>query len=287
MKYYEIDFVINGPIDSIQDTRDLIAALSCEAGLETFEDTEKGIKGYVQQSLFDKDILNTVLNDFPISDAKITYTVNEAEDKDWNEEWENEGFEPIIIDNRCVIHDGRHLPQEDYAINVEIDAKMAFGTGTHETTRMVVSELIDLQLKDKSILDCGCGTGILGIVALQIGASEVLGYDIDEWSTNNAVHNAIINMVDNRYQALLGDSSVLDTVNKKFDVVVANINRNILLADMPQFKKMMSVGSVLILSGFYIEDTEIIIDCAKELGFENQSIKTDNNWTCLKFVLTT
>jgi len=94
-------------------------------------------------------------------------------------------------------------------------------------------------------------------------------------------------MVDNRYQALLGDSSVLDTVNKKFDVVVANINRNILLADMPQFKKTMSVGSVLILSGFYIEDTEIIIDCAKELGFENQSIKTDSNWTCLKFVLTT
>lgn len=285
MKYYEIDFKISAPNELMQDACDLLAALTGEAGLETFEETETGVKGYVQQVLFDNVALDDALSDFPFEDVKINYTITEAEDKDWNEQWENEGFEPIAIGSKCVVHDGRHLPQGEYDISVEIDAKLAFGTGTHETTRMVVASLLDLQLEGKTLLDCGCGTGILGIVALKAGACHATGYDIDEWSTSNSLHNAIINFVDDRYEVMLGDASVLNTIDRQFDFVVANINRNILLADMPQFMMRMKPGAILVMSGFYEEDTEIIKQRAKDFGLKYITMKNENNWACLMFTL--
>lgn len=285
MKYYEIDFKISAPNELMQDACDLLAALTGEAGLETFEETETGVKGYVQQTLFDNVALDDALADFPFEDVKINYSITEAEDKDWNEQWENEGFEPIAIGSKCVVHDGRHLPQGEYDISVEIDAKLAFGTGTHETTRMVVASLLDLQLEGKTLLDCGCGTGILGIVALKAGACHATGYDIDEWSTSNSLHNAIINYVDDRYEVMLGDASVLNTIDRQFDVVVANINRNILLADMPQFKMRMKPRATLVLSGFYEEDAEIIKQHAKDIGLKYITMKNENNWACLMFTL--
>lgn len=285
MKYYEIDFKISAPNELMQDACDLLAALTGEAGLETFVETETGVKGYVQQTLFDNVALDDALADFPFEDVKINYSITEAEDKDWNEQWENEGFEPIAIGSKCVVHDGRHLPQGEYDISVEIDAKLAFGTGTHETTRMVVASLLDLQLEGKTLLDCGCGTGILGIVALKAGASHATGYDIDEWSTSNSLHNAIINYVDDRYEVMLGDASVLNTIDRQFDVVVANINRNILLADMPQFKMRMKPGATLVMSGFYEEDAEIIKQRAKDIGLKYITMKNENNWVCLMFTL--
>ncbi len=285
MKYYEIDFKISAPNELMQDACDLLAALTGEAGLETFEETESGLKGYVQQALFDNVALNDALADFPFENVKIDYTITEAEDKDWNEQWENEGFEPIVIGSKCVVHDGRHLPQGEYDISVEIDAKLAFGTGTHETTRMVVASLLDLQLEGKTLLDCGCGTGILGIVTLKAGACHATGYDIDEWSTSNSLHNAIINYVDDRYEVMLGDASVLNAIERQFDVVVANINRNILLADMPQFKMKMKPCATLVLSGFYEEDAEIIKQRAKDIGLKYITMKNENNWACLMFTL--
>ncbi len=287
MKYYEIDFKISAPNELMQDACDLLAALTGEAGLETFEETETGVKGYVQQALFDNVALDDALSDFPFEDVKIDYTITEAEDKDWNEQWENEGFEPIVIGSKCVVHDGRHKPQGEYDINIEIDAKLAFGTGTHETTRMVVACLLDMQLEGKTLLDCGCGTGILGIVALKAGASHATGYDIDEWSTSNSLHNAIINNVDERYEVMLGDASVLNTIDRQFDFVVANINRNILLADMPQFKMRMKPGATLVMSGFYEEDAEIIKQRAKDIGLKYITMKNENNWACLMFSLET
>lgn len=285
MKYYEIDFKVTAPSEFMQDSCDLIAALSGEAGLETFEETESGLRGYAQQSLFDDNTLKAVLCDFPFPDVKIEYTVSEAEDKDWNEEWETAGFEPITISNRCVIHDGRHLPEGSYDISVEIDAKLAFGTGTHETTRMVASMILDSNPCGKSLLDCGCGTGILGIVALKAGADNVVGYDIDDWSTNNTMHNAIINLVDDKYAVMLGNSDVLSGIDLSFDIVAANINRNILLADIPQFRKKMKAGSILIMSGFYIEDAPSVIEKAKEYGMELVTTISENNWACVKLAV--
>ena len=277
MKYYEVEFTIS-PLSA--DAADLLASLAGEAGFETFEETETGLKGYVQQSLFSEDTLRECIDDFPFEGTSIIYNVREAEDRDWNEQWEQEGFEPIVISDQLVIHDGRHLPEVGSKISIEIDAKLAFGTGTHETTRMICKELID-RSSGTRVLDCGTGTGILSIVALKLGATEAVGYDIDEWSADNARHNAVINLVDDRFTSLLGDSSVLDKVEGTFDLVLANINRNILLADMPLFVSKMHQGSVLILSGFYIADIEILVEKAKTLGLSPVFQNNDKDWACI------
>lgn len=286
MKYFEVEFTIS-PLSA--DAADLLAALAGDAGFETFEETATGLKGYVQQSLFSEEALRQAIEDFPFEGTTIIYNVREAEDRDWNEQWEQEGFEPIIIaDGKMAIHDGRHLPQSDSEISIEIDAKLAFGTGTHETTRMICAELIKLsivncQLSIERVLDCGTGTGILSIAALKLGAREAIGYDIDEWSVDNARHNTVINCVDNRFTSLLGDSSVIGTLDGTFDLVLANINRNILLADMPRFVSKMHHGSLLILSGFYTADSPLLIEKAQSLGLTFKSQNHDQDWACLVF----
>ena len=293
MRYFEVEFTIS-PYSA--DASDLLAALAGEAGFETFEETETGLKGYVQQELFSEETLKTVLEDFPFDNVAIGYEIREAEDRDWNEQWEQEGFEPIVVKSaevkseKCiVIHDGRHLPNpslftvhSSLLTSIEIDAKLAFGTGTHETTRMICGTLLDLAPKGR-VLDCGTGTGILSICALKLGAREAVGYDIDEWSVDNARHNAVINRVDDRFTSLLGDASILDKVEGSFDLVTANINRNILLADMPQFCKKMAEGATLILSGFYTADNTLLTEKAEALGLKLQTKKEDQDWACLVF----
>ena len=293
MRYFEVEFTIS-PYSA--DASDLLAALAGEAGFETFEETEMGLKGYVQQELFSEDTLKAALEDFPFDNVAIGYEIREAEDRDWNEQWEQEGFEPIVVKSaevkseKCIIiHDGRHLPNPSlFTVHsslltyIEIDAKLAFGTGTHETTRMICGTLRDLAPKGR-VLDCGTGTGILSICALKLGAREAVGYDIDEWSVDNARHNAVINRVDDRFTSLLGDASILDKVEGSFDLVTANINRNILLADMPQFCKKMADGATLILSGFYTADNTLLIEKAETLGLKLQTKKEDQDWACLVF----
>ena len=279
MKYFEVEFTIS-PYSA--DASDVLAAMAGEAGFETFEETETGLKGYVQQSLFDVSVLNAALEDFPFEDTTISYDIQEAEDRDWNEQWEQEGFDPIVISNNLIIHDGRHLPDSTPDIAIEIDAKLAFGTGTHETTRMICSTLLDLKPEGR-VLDCGTGTGILSICALKMGAKEAIGYDIDEWSVDNARHNAVINQVDDRFTSLLGDASILNKVEGTFDLVMANINRNILLNDLPQFVSKMNAGATLILSGFYTDDCQILIEKAQTLGLTLQQQKEDQQWACLVF----
>ena len=283
MKYFEVEFTIS-PFSS--DAADLLTAMVGEAGFETFEETATGLKGYVQQSLFNEDTLRECINDFPFEGTNIIYNVREAEDRDWNEQWEQEGFEPIQVmgdDGKVmVIHDGRHLPEVNSEISIEIDAKLAFGTGTHETTRMICKEIIQYASESR-VLDCGTGTGILSIAALKLGATEAIGYDIDEWSVDNARHNAVINRVDDRFTSLLGEASVIDTIGGEFDLVLANINRNILLADMPRFVSKMHQGSLLILSGFYTADSPLLIEKAQSLGLSLKSQNQDQNWACLVF----
>ena len=285
MKYYEVNFTIEAPAELMQDARDILSALAGEAGFETFEDTDEGVKGYVQQGLFDEALLKALIGDFPLPSCTVAYTVNEAEDKDWNEQWEQQGFEPIVVNDTLVIHDGRHLPSDIRPqTSIEIDAHQAFGTGTHETTRMMVGQLMSLDLTDKRVLDCGTGTGILGIAALKLGAHEAVGYDIDEWSADNARHNAVINMVDGQFTSLLGDASILKEVSGQFDVVLANINRNILLNDMEAFVGKMAPHSTLLLSGFYEQDIPMLEEKAASLGLKKQTQQHDGDWACLMFM---
>ena len=300
MKYFEVAFTLS-PYSA--DACDVLAALAGEVGFETFMETEDGLTGYVQQALFDEQALKETIEDFPFEGVSISYDVREAEDKDWNEQWEQEGFEPIVVRGKwrevrgkrnvqaLIIHDGRHLPddlstgEDTSTIMIEIDAKLAFGTGTHETTRMICSTLLDLfsNLSPLKVLDCGTGTGILAICALKLGASEAVGYDIDEWSADNARHNAVINRVDDRFTSLLGDVNILKEVEGSFDLVMANINRNILLADMPMMHEKMAPGAQLILSGFYTADIPMLTEKAQSLGMTLVAQKEDNDWACVVF----
>ena len=282
MKYLVAEFKIECQDGMIQIARDLLTDALGEAGFETFEDTEYGIKGYVQESLFDENAMNDVISNFMLPDVTINANIQEAEYKNWNEEWEEAGFERININDSITIYDARHDDGNGIAsgISIGIEAKQAFGTGTHETTRMIVSTLLNIDIKGKRVLDCGCGTGILGIAASKLGASEVVGYDIDEWSSENAIHNAELNGVGNM-KVMLGDASVLKSVEGKFDVVLANINRNILLADMPAFVSVMADNSLLILSGFYASDVDLLIEKASSLGLSKIDSKSDSEWTCL------
>lgn len=279
MKYFEVDFQLS-PLS--QDACDILAALTADAGFESFEETQHGIRGYVQQPLLDRQALEDIVNNFPIMGTNIIYTINKAEDKDWNEQWEQEGFEPIIVgNNRLAIHDGRHLPSQPADISVEIDARLAFGTGTHETTQMICEWMLDMPMKDLRVMDAGCGTGILGIVALKLKANHVTAYDIDEWSSNNTYHNAVINRVDSQLSVYCGDASLLDSKTADYDLVLANINRNILLNDMPRFCQIMKQDAKLILSGFYTEDIPLLEARGKELGLTLTGAKNRDKWASI------
>lgn len=279
MKYFEVDFQLS-PLS--QDACDILAALTADAGFESFEETQHGIRGYVQQPLLDRQALEDIVNNFPIMGTNIIYTINKAEDKDWNEQWEQEGFEPIIVgNNRLAIHDGRHLPSQPADISVEIDARLAFGTGTHETTQMICEWMLDMPMKGLRVMDAGCGTGILGIVALKLKASNVTAYDIDEWSSDNTRHNAVINRVDSQLSVYCGDASLLDSKTADYDLVLANINRNILLNDMPRFCQIMKQDAKLILSGFYTEDIPLLEARGKELGLTLTGAKNRDKWASI------
>lgn len=279
MKYFEVDFQLS-PLS--QDACDILAALTADAGFESFEETQHGIRGYVQQPLLDRQALEDIVNNFPIMGTNIIYTINKAEDKDWNEQWEQEGFEPIIVgNNRLAIHDGRHLPSQPADISVEIDARLAFGTGTHETTQMICEWMLDMPMKGLRVMDAGCGTGILGIVALKLKVSHVTAYDIDEWSSDNTRHNAVINRVDSQLSVYCGDASLLDSKTADYDLVLANINRNILLNDMPRFCQIMKQDAKLILSGFYTEDIPLLEARGKELGLILTGAKNRDKWASI------
>ena len=284
MKYLVAKFKIATSEDLLQVCKDLLADSAAEAGFESFEETPDGLEAYVQKELFDKDALDASIADFPIEGADISYTIEDAEDKDWNEEWEEQGFDPICVDDQVLIYDAKHpelhpTTSPDH-IEIGIEAKLAFGTGNHETTRMIVSTLLNMNLYKMRVLDCGCGTGILGLVASKLGASEVVGYDIDEWSVENAKHNAQLNGVDN-LEVYFGNASVINHISGVFDVVLANINRNILLEDMKSFRSVLNEGGYMILSGFYEEDIPVLLEKAKEFGLYESGRRTDNNWACL------
>ena len=263
---------------------DLLCAIVADAGFEAFENIDEGVKGYAQEDLFDNEMLDQLLEQWPMNDYTISYTVEEAEDKDWNETWEQSGFPPVNINDKFVVYDAkRPIPEvEAGKMAIGIDARQAFGTGNHETTQLMIAALANTDVCGRRVLDCGCGTGILSIAASMLGASDIVAYDIDEWSVQNTQHNATLNSCTN-IDVFLGDSRVLSHVSGTFDVVMANINRNQLLADMPVFAEVMSKGGQLLLSGFYEEDTPQLTDMASSLGLYFIEKSFNDKWCCLRF----
>ena len=286
MKYLEATFIIEGEalVPDLRDTAaDMITALDAEAGFESFTQEDGQLTGYVQEELIDREMLDASLSSFPIPGVKVTYSLKPVEDKDWNETWEDNGFEPVFIGDKCVIHDMKHLPAtSEGMLDIVVDARMAFGTGTHETTQMMIDQILKSDMRGKRVLDCGCGTGILSVAAAKTGAREVVAYDIDEWSVENTRHNARLNSVDN-ITVLTGNAEVLSHVSGVFDFVLANINRNILLADMKAMREVMGFGSKLIISGFYQSDADALCQEAQRLGMTFQSSSVSGDWMLLSF----
>lgn len=282
MEYIVADFTIVCEPSLLQTARDLIADACGEAGFESFEDTESGLKAYVQDTLLDRSLLQEGIDTLPLNQVEVTYTLAKVENKDWNEAWEEQGFEPITIDNRIIIYDARQgvKATPEGITPIYIRARQAFGTGTHQTTRMVIASLLQAEVAGKRVLDCGCGTGILGIAASKLGAEEVVSYDIDEWSVENTRYNAEQNDVNN-LSVLQGDASVLSHVSGVFDIVMANINRNILLADMHAFKEVLASGGMIVLSGFYESDADMIKARAAEFDLHEVHRETEDDWCCL------
>lgn len=284
MNYKIANCTISGQPALVQTAKDLLADALGEVGFESFEETQQGLKAYIPAENFDEQHLKEVLKNIPIQGINLTYHLEDMEDKNWNETWENAGFPPIDIDEQLIIFDAKSafVPATDHKIYIGIEARQAFGTGNHQTTRMMISMLLQLRLSEKRVLDCGCGTGILSIAASKLGASKVIGYDIDEWSVNNTLHNATMNNVTN-LEVFHGNAQVLSHVSGLFDVVLANINRNILLQDMMSFVELMTPGAILLLSGFYESDTNLLIEKATQLGLVERNRKTEDDWCCLMF----
>lgn len=290
MKYYVTHFQIKTDDEALfRPSCELLAAIAGECGYESFMDTDTGVDGYIQVDAYDEQLLVESLADFPVDGVALNFVTEEVEDQNWNETWEQEeGFEPISIAGKVLIYDLYHtdeseLSQNNEEIKIGIEARNAFGTGTHETTRLMVSRLIASDLRGKRILDCGCGTGILAVAAIKCGAEEAVAYDIDEWSVENTRHNAQINGAADRLHVLEGDVNVLSHVSGVFDVVMANINRNILLSDMEMFHNVMDKGAHLMLSGFYDTDVPILVERAESLGLTLIDKIQEGDWCSLEF----
>ena len=280
MKYLEFTFHTSPCTETVND---VLCAVLGEAGFESFVEQPDGINAYIQTELYDEPLLKASLEDFPLIDTEITYTFTEAEDKDWNEEWEKNFFQPIVIGDRCVIHSTFHqdVPRAEY--DIVINPQMAFGTGHHETTSLIIGELLDSDLQGKQVLDMGCGTSILAILARMRGAQHCTAVDIDEWCVRNSEENIALNGVE-AIEVHLGDASTLADKGP-FDVVIANINRNILLADMHCYTARMTPGATLLMSGFYTDDIPLIQAEAERLGLTFCHHREKNRWCAVKFTL--
>lgn len=276
MQYSKALFGFSNTEDFVAD---VLTASLADLGFETFENPAPDtLAAYIPDRLLDTDALTAMLAAFPFGGVSLQQ-IEQCEDKNWNEEWEKHYFEPIVIGEQCVIHSSFHkdLPAARY--DIVIDPKMAFGTGHHQTTSLMLGELLETKLSGKSLLDMGCGTAVLAILAHMRGATPVTAIDIDNWCTENAQENIRLNGIEDM-EILLGDASLLE--GRHFDIILANINRNILLMDMPHYAACLPAGGQLLMSGFYTEDIPMLEQRANGLGMTLVAQRSKDNWAMIK-----
>lgn len=276
MSYIEVKFICT-PNDEIVNS--ILSATIAEIGFESFVEDEFGTTAYIQSSLFDAGKLDALLGDFPV-EAEIIYTYKVIEDRNWNEEWEKNYFQPLIIDDKCIIQSTFHKVPATYDYNIFIDPKMAFGTGHHQTTELMIREILKDDFTGKSVLDMGTGTAILAILGSMRGADPIMAIDIDQWAYDNAMENLRINNIGN-VEVKIGGAELLG--NETYDIVLANINRNILLNDIPAYTAVLNEGGYLYMSGFYVEDIPAITKACSQNGLSFCYNTEKDNWTAVKF----
>lgn len=262
-----------------EDITDLLAAELADIGFESFVADSKGLTAYAPAKLYDKEAVKNALADFAI-DCSLKVSDNFVEGRDWNAEWEKNYFRPIVIGKRVAIYSSFHTDVPEAEHRIVIDPKMAFGTGHHATTSQVIKAMLELDLRDKSVIDMGTGTGILAILAAQLGAAPVTGIEIDEFAYVNAVENVRLN---GHPEIVLinGDASALAGV-PPCDVFIANINRNIITGDIDRYAKTLKTGGTMLLSGFYVEDIPVVAAAAARHGLRETGYTDEERWVCLR-----
>lgn len=277
--YTQVTFTVT-PNEEV--ATDILAAMLAETGYESFVPDEVGMTAYVPHGSYDADTLAQVVAEFPLEGYTIEYTTEKIEGEDWNAEWEKNYFQPIVVDDLCVIHSTFHTDVPRAKYDILIDPKMAFGTGHHQTTCHMLRAILASDMTGKRVLDMGCGTALLAILARKHGATQVVGIDIDEFAYENALDNIRLNDTAD-IEIRLGGTDALHR-GEVFDYILANINRNILLGDMANYATCMQPGSVIFMSGFYVEDMEMLKEEAARCGLRYDSYAEDNRWAMMKFV---
>lgn len=276
MRYFEVRFILS----EIEGLNEILQSDLCDIGFESFQDTEDGFLAYCQEDLYDEMKIKDVVINFIDNNPNITISTEAIiiEEQNWNEEWEK-AYPAVLIDDYCYVHAPFHEPIENVPFNIEISPKMSFGTAHHPTTYQILQFLKDEDVKGKDVMDMGSGTGVLAILAKLKDANYVEAIDNDSWAYENALENVERNNVD--VVVKLGDANSLD---RNYDVFIANINRNILLQDMEKYSSHIKTSGVLFLSGFYTQDVEILVNEVKKYGFVLEKQLTKENWAALRLV---
>ena len=277
MDYIEIVVTIKPYNETLAEI--LIAELG-DVGCDSFSEADGGFNAYIPQNLYNEEAIKTVLQ-MPDFTEEINFTATLVKTENWNALWES-NFEPVIIGDRCTIRAPFHTNLAKNELEIIIEPKMAFGTGHHETTYLMTEAILDNDVADMEVLDMGCGTAILAIAAALRGAKHIDAIDNDEWATDNAVENVEVNGVANKITVMTGDASLLGI--PRYNMILANINRNILLNDMEHYVKSLFDGGTLIMSGIYIEDIPVIEKEAVSLGLKKTGEKVRNKWARVDFV---
>ena len=276
MNYYELLFTTI--TEDYQ--RDLLINALAEIGFDTFEEVVQGFKAYIPADDFNQATLDDALSGYKDM-FSFGYAVNLIPQKNWNEEWES-NFEPIQIGNEIYVRATFHADKPEFPYQIVIDPKMAFGTGHHQTTAMMLQLMLENDFNGKKVLDMGCGTGILAIMAAKLGATDITAIDYDPVCYESTIENATLNKVD-KITALCGSKEAIP--NEQYDTILANINRNILLDQMKRYAEVLKPGGEIYFSGFYeIPDLNIITDEARNFGLKYITHKKDKDWVAAKFV---
>lgn len=275
MNYIELKLSVDAEFS------DIFMAELGELGYETFTEESYGLNAYITEDLFSEENLDSMIERY-LGMTQISYSFKSLEKKNWNEEWEK-SYEPIsVFENGILVRASFHEPNPAYQYEIVINPKMSFGTGHHETTSMMLGlQLKEINHEGKKVLDVGCGTGILAIMASKLGASEVAAFDIEEWAAENSRENVALNHCEN---VVVRQGTIEDEPAEQYDVVLANINRNILMRDIPQYINFMKPNaSVLAVSGFYEHDIADIETVANEVGLVKIGGTSKNNWASVIF----
>jgi ribosomal protein L11 methyltransferase len=279
MNYQEIIFTYETKTDR-EIIDDLLAAELGNIDFEGFISDGKSLAAYVREDLFDRTLLEECLSNFPLPDVVFHYAIRLVEERDWNEEWEKHYFQPICIGNECIIRASFHPEQPGFRHEIIIDPKMAFGTGNHATTYLMISEILKSDMNGREVLDMGCGTAVLAILASKKGADRIVAVDIDEWAYHNALENCKLNHTEN-IEVVPGNAEKIPAFGT-FDYIFANINRNILLSDIKRYVPALKEGGSLYMSGFYENDIPAIQQECENNGLTMCGFTEQNSWVAVK-----